>query len=144
MDSNGQKAYFDIIWTKLSTLPKPEWRAGIKSLELQAMTNTNMEPERLMTYATNILDGYPTLLRHGLFSTAKYPDITAWDLTRAINLCRFGFDVEFLTRDEALSKIQGFANTLYAIYDSWKSLSEGYPGRLLHMEWRWQRSGRKN
>jgi len=126
LEKNGHKVYFDIIWAKLSTLPKAEWRAGIKSLELQAMADTNIEPERLMTYATHILEGYPGLLSHGIFAKAKTPDVTAWDLTRAINLCRFGFDIEYLTRYEALQKIQAFAQKLYSTYDSWRSLSEGY------------------
>lgn len=126
LESSGHRIYFDMIWQKLRTLPKAEWRSGIKELELQALSIKDIQPERLKAFFANIVTGYPMLLQHGCFSTMKDPDITSWDFARAINLCRFGFDVEFLTREEALAKIKYFASKMYSIYDSWKSLSEGY------------------
>lgn len=126
LEQTGHKIYFDMIWGTLRTLPKAEWRNALKSLEHQAMTMENIAPERLHDFAANLLNGYSSLLASGCFATMKDPDILAWDLSRAINLCRYGFDVEFLNREEALERIERYAAKMFATYDSWKSLSEGY------------------
>lgn len=122
----GHRVYFDLIWSKLKTLPKAEWRSGIKNLELQALASDSIEEDRIQPYAENILNIYPILLAKGCFATMKHPNVMAWDLSRAINLCRYGFDVEFLTREEAMGRIRNYAQTMYSTYDSWKSMSEGF------------------
>jgi hypothetical protein len=126
LEKGGHRIYFNLIWNKFKSLPKSEWASSIKDLELEALNNKNLDSERLKEFFSNLLEGYTVLAKHGCFSTMKDPDITSWDYARAINLCRFGYDVEFFTREEALGKIKYFANKMYSIYDSWRSLSEGY------------------
>lgn len=126
LETSGHRVYFDLIWEKLHTVPKAEWRSAIKSLELQALVMDNVEADRLKMYATHLLNGYAPLLAYGAFEGQKHPDITAWDLARAIYLCRCASDVEFFTREEALERIKHYAGILQSKYDSWSAFSNGY------------------
>jgi len=123
---SGHRAYFNLLWNILKNKPKPEWRKAISDLEVQVLAMEDMEAEKIHPYAENILEIYPLLLTKGFFTTMKDPDVTAWDLERAINLCRYGFDLQFLTREEALERIMAYAKIMYNKYDSWRSLSEGF------------------
>ncbi len=122
----GHRSYFKLIWNLLKTTPKPEWRKAISDLEVQTLTMEDMEADRIHPYAENILEIYPLLLTKGFFSTMKDPNVLAWDLERAINLCRYGFDLQLITREEALERIVAYAKSMFTTYDSWRSLSEGF------------------
>jgi len=123
---SGHRVYFKLIWNELKTKPKPEWRKAISDLEVQNLTVEDLDSERFHPYAANILEIYPLLLTKGFFSTMKDPNVKAWDLQRAINLCRYGFDLEFFSREEALERILSYAQNMFKTYDSWRSLSEGF------------------
>lgn len=125
MESTGHRSYFKIIWAAIGKLPQKDWKKAIGNLD-HTSTDPDFDEERLEEFASNFVTYYPVLAGKNFFTTMKSPDVTAWDLARAINLCRLGFDVKYFTRDEALERIQRYAKMLYAIYDSWKSLSEGY------------------
>jgi len=123
---SGHRVYFKLIWNVLKTKPKPEWRKAISDLEVQTLAMEDLESERIHPYSENILEIYPLFLAKGFFSTMKDPNVKAWDLERAINLCRYGYDLQFLTKEEALERIVTYAKTMYKTYDSWRSLSEGF------------------
>ncbi len=123
---SGHRVYFNLIWGKLTSLPKAEWRSGISDLELESLGYDDIEESRLMEFARNLLETYSLLLHAGCFTENTTPDLTAWDYERAINLCRFGFDVGYFSRAEALEKIMSLASVMYEKYDSWKEMSFGY------------------
>lgn len=123
---SGHRSYFKLIWNMFKTTPRPEWRKAMGDLEVQTLTMEDMESDRIHPYAENILEIYPLLLAKGFFSTMKDPNVVAWDLERAINLCRYGFDLQWLTKEEALERIVAYSKSMYKTYDSWRSLSEGF------------------
>lgn len=125
MESEGHKLYFDIIWSAIGNLPQKEWKKTISKLEHKP-GDADFDAERLAEFAENLVSHYPTLTKKKFFATMKSPDVSAWDLARCINLCRLGFDVQYLSREEALDRIKRYAKKMYGIYDSWNSLSEGY------------------
>jgi hypothetical protein len=57
--------------------------------------------------------------------------ILAWDLGRNISLCRWGYEVGFLTEDEAWEKIMYYARKIQLFYNSWNEYGfDYYLGRL--------------
>jgi hypothetical protein len=57
--------------------------------------------------------------------------ILAWDLGRNISLCRWGYDVGFLTENEAWEKIIYYAKIIQPLYKSWEEYGyEYYMGRV--------------
>jgi hypothetical protein len=124
--TSGHKVYFDMIWQKFKSLPKAEWRSAIEGLQLTAMTMEDIDSERFQGYAENILDGYALLLQNKSIKKNVFPNVLAWDLERAIFLCRLGYDVKFFTREEALEYIVRFSDMLKKTYTSWKEMSNGY------------------
>jgi hypothetical protein len=63
----------------------------------------------------------------------KFKDrtILAWDLGRNIALCGWGYDVGFLTEEEALEKIMYYARLIQPLYNSWEEYGyDYYMGRV--------------
>jgi hypothetical protein len=57
--------------------------------------------------------------------------IKAWDLGRSISLCRWGYNVGFITEDEAWKKIFHLAGLIQSLYNSWEEYGYDYfMGRL--------------
>jgi hypothetical protein len=57
--------------------------------------------------------------------------ILAWDLGRSIALCRWGYNVGFLTEEESWEKIMELARRIQAIYQSWEEFGyDYYMGRI--------------
>jgi hypothetical protein len=52
--------------------------------------------------------------------------IKAWDLGRNISLCRWGYNVGFLTEDEAWEKIFYYARLIQSLYNSWEEYGYDY------------------
>jgi hypothetical protein len=52
--------------------------------------------------------------------------IKAWDLGRNISLCRWGYNVGFITEDEAWKKIFYYANLIQSLYNSWEEYGYDY------------------
>jgi hypothetical protein len=52
--------------------------------------------------------------------------IEAWDWGRNIALCRWGFDVGFLTEEEAWDKIMYYAEKIQPLYESWEDYGLNY------------------
>jgi len=58
-------------------------------------------------------------------------NIKAWDLGRGISLCRWGYNVGFITEEEAWEKIFYFAKMIRPLYNSWEEYGYDYLlGRL--------------
>jgi len=53
-------------------------------------------------------------------------DIMVWDLGRNISLCRWGYEVGFLTEEEAWDKIMYYANLIKPLYNSWEEYGYDY------------------
>jgi hypothetical protein len=61
----------------------------------------------------------------------KNRTILAWDLGRNISLCRWGYEVGFLTENEAWEKIMYYARKIQLFYDSWNEYGfDYYLGRM--------------
>jgi hypothetical protein len=58
----------------------------------------------------------------------QYKDrtIKAWDLGRNISLCRWGYNVGFLTEAEAWKRIFHYASLIQPLYDSWEEYGYDY------------------
>jgi hypothetical protein len=57
--------------------------------------------------------------------------ILAWDLGRTIALCRWGYNVGFLTEEEAWEKIMELARRIQTTYQSWEEFGyDYYMGRV--------------
>jgi hypothetical protein len=57
--------------------------------------------------------------------------IKAWDLGRNISLCRWGYNVGFITEDEAWKKIMHYASLIQSLYSSWAEYGyDYYMGRI--------------
>jgi hypothetical protein len=57
--------------------------------------------------------------------------ILAWDLGRNISLCRWGYNVGFLTEEEAWEKIMYYAKKIQLFYNSWEEYGyDYYMGRV--------------
>jgi hypothetical protein len=57
--------------------------------------------------------------------------IKAWDLGRNISLCRWGYNVGFITEDEAWKKIMYYASLIQSLYSSWEEYGyDYYMGRI--------------
>lgn len=52
--------------------------------------------------------------------------LLGWDLSRYISLCRWGYLVGYLSRDEAWDRIMPVARRLQETFDSWGDLGENY------------------
>ena len=52
--------------------------------------------------------------------------ILAWDLGRNIALCRWGYDVGFLSEEEAWEKIMYYARIIQPLYNSWEEYGYDY------------------
>ncbi|MDR2434075.1 MAG: DUF1266 domain-containing protein [Treponema sp.] len=69
-----------------------------------------------------------TILNWNIFNNR---DILVWDLGRNIALCRWGYDVGFLTEEEALEKIMYYAKLIQPLYNSWEEYGyDYYMGRV--------------
>jgi hypothetical protein len=85
--------------------------------QLQAMrSQVRNDPE-----ASNQLD---IAIKYGSVFGSK--SITGWDYGRYVFLCRRGYLVGYLTRDEAWQKIMPAARLLQSTFSSWDDLGENY------------------
>jgi hypothetical protein len=61
----------------------------------------------------------------------EFMTIKAWDLGRSISLCRWGYNVGFITEDEAWARIFHIARIIQPLYSSWEEYGyEYYMGRV--------------
>ena len=63
----------------------------------------------------------------------KYQNVTlkGWDLGRSVSLCRWGYNVGFMTEAEAWKRIFHIASTIQPLYSSWEEYGYDYfMGRL--------------
>jgi hypothetical protein len=69
-----------------------------------------------------------TIMNWNIFNNRS---ILAWDLGRNIALCRWGYDVGFLTEEEAWDKIMYYAKMIQPLYKSWEEYGyDYYMGRV--------------
>ncbi|PSL28273.1 DUF1266 domain-containing protein [Chitinophaga ginsengisoli] len=124
--NHGHRVYFKPIWNILTTLPVRERAAELEKLQ-QEFTAKGDEIS-VDLYASNISEGYKHLREEaGCFEGKKCKlDALTWDLGRAINLCRWGYDAGFLSRDEAIGHIRKYGKELLHNYTTWTNLGENY------------------
>lgn len=125
LHQEGHRKLYNVIWNKLKSVPMAEWAKSIEEAKFQLLTE-NSDYENIHGSALNIALGYKLMKKCGCFKKMKEPNILSWDLGRAINLVRWGYDVKFLSKDEAIELIRKYASEMRAVYNSWDALSEGY------------------
>jgi hypothetical protein len=126
LGNKGHRIYFKPIWHILTTMPVKEQAAELD--KLQAAFTAQGDDVSVHTYAFNISEGYKHL-REGsdCFEGKKCKlDALTWDLGRAINLCRWGFDAGFLSREETIRFIRKYGKELLHNYTTWANLGENY------------------
>ncbi len=123
LETAGHRRYFDLLWEKLRNTPVAEWALAVDGV---ALAFPGEEPDRIESFASNLVHGHDLLKAKGFFKEMAAPSILSWDLGRFINLCRWGYDAGFLGEAEALNRIRAGARRLKEAYPSWRALSEGY------------------
>jgi len=123
----GHTKYAHDLWAILINNPKPKWRPEIESLRLNYMSrDIDVTLQALMEYGDNLMNGYTMLRQSTIIKNECTPNILAWDLQRAIFLTRSGFDMEWLTKEEALEYIVKFAELARKTYSSWEEYSYSF------------------
>lgn len=125
LNDGGHRGHWKKIWACLQQIPSEEW-----SISSQIVANTlaadGADPETVAEYTENLVDGISNIKALGLLDNFNSWNCITWDYARAINLCRWGFDVGYLKKEEALSKIKGYATEIFSTYHSWEEVSMGY------------------
>lgn len=120
--TDGHRLAFNRLMKKLKGIKQAEFASVVDSIA----TELEEDFDSLMETATNAIAGQQLLRGRGLISADATPSILTWDLGRAINLCRWGYDAGFLEKPEALEIITACATMLKSSYQSWADLSAGY------------------
>jgi hypothetical protein len=124
--THGDRVYFKPIWNILTTMPVRERAAELE--RLQEAFAAKGEDISVETLANNISEGYKHLREESDCFEAKKCKLDAltWDLGRAINLSRWGYDAGFLSREEAIRFVRKFGKELLHNYTTWANLGENY------------------
>ncbi|SFN19934.1 Protein of unknown function [Chitinophaga sp. YR627] len=124
--TRGHRVYFKPIWQILTTLPVRERPEALDKLQQDFAAKGDDAP--IEEYAANISECYKHLREiSDCFEGKKCKlDALTWDLGRAINLCRWGYDAGFLSREESMRYIRKFGKELLHNYTSWANLGENY------------------
>lgn len=123
LEHAGHQVYFQSVWDIISVAAPQDVREMLESL--QRAVREQGDKTDVVAYGENLLDAHQYLTQtRGFFQNGGKTDILTWDLGRAINLCRWGFDAGFLGREEALEYISRFGRRLRQHYPSWENLSE--------------------
>jgi len=125
LEDGGHRGYFKKIWQTLQQIPKEEWAISTKKVAA-FLAEEGADPESVKEYTENLLEGLTYMKSLEIINESTRMDCTSWDLARAINLLRWGYDVGFISRDEALKRINKYAKSLTATYNSWMAVSIGY------------------
>ena len=65
------------------------------------------------------------------WDSCKFASIKSWDLGRNVSLCRWGYEVGFLSETEAWNKIMYYARLIQPLYRSWEEYGYTYAiGRI--------------
>ncbi len=129
----GDKENYNLVIKKLKDIPPNKWEYNVENALYdndtwlhQEGANKNVALKDINIFIKKVIESYTLLEDWGCFKTLPLPKIDSWDLGRAINLVRWGYDVNFLEKGEALYLIDQYYTQLKFIYKSWKSLSEGF------------------
>jgi hypothetical protein len=124
--TTGHRIYFKPIWQILTTMPVRERAEALDKLQQDFAAKGDDAP--VGQYADNISECYKHLREiSDCFEGKKCKlDALTWDLGRAINLCRWGYDAGFLSREEAMRSIRKFGWELLHNYTNWANLGENY------------------
>lgn len=123
----------------LQTLSKMEHNGHANALKnIQQVVREIIEEKRSF-YIIDVYNKYQlnskqynylkfTVTNWNIFSDRS---ILAWDLGRNIALCRWGYDVGFLTEEEAWEKAMYYAKLIQPLYKSWEEYGyDYYMGRV--------------
>jgi hypothetical protein len=119
--NEGHRASYQRIVTLMRGQSERQQRAQIERLAL------DIELPELVETFESLLAARGVLVADGLLpADAAPPSLLAWDLGRLINICRWCFDVGWLSEDECWRHILPAAHALQREYDSWSELSTAY------------------
>ena len=122
MENEGHSNSLKLIQTIL----KEEIVSITKIDEGNISVITNINEYQLPSRRYNYL--YFVYLNWDNYSTRT---IKAWDLGRNIALCRWGYQVGFITEEEAWNKIMYYAKLIQPLYKSWEEYGyDYYMGRV--------------
>ncbi|RPE08827.1 DUF1266 domain-containing protein [Chitinophaga lutea] len=125
LEGKGHRHYFGVIWKVMGDATAIE--------KLHGDVKSTGDKTDISWYADNIASGYRFLQEAGCFANGSKTDALTWDLGRAIALCRWGYDRQYLNEGEALYHIRRLGRQLRGHYTSWENLSENF--MLGHVMW---------
>ena len=103
-------------------------RAEFEEMGKQVSSMSATERQR---YEHDVQVNNRTLLQKVIVVEANYAklgkkSLIAWDYARYISLCRYGYTVGYLSKQEAWQKIMPAAIKLQSTYSSWLEIGENY------------------
>jgi hypothetical protein len=112
----------------LETLEKMEHDGHAATFEtikqiINKINNNSLQPNE---YELNKTDYNRLIYTVENWELYKDKTILAWDLGRNIALCRWGYDVGYLNKNEAWGKIMYFAKKIQPLYKSWEEYGTDY------------------
>ncbi len=116
LESAGHRAEYERIRQLFET--KGEFQRDASELLQGEPDAQNITAEAMVEFrknATGMLDFWK-----------EHRSILAWDLARAISLCRWGAAVGYLQEEEAWQRILGYAGQLRQSLGSWAELGQNY------------------
>jgi hypothetical protein len=117
----GHRASYQQVVTLVRGQPEYAQRALIERVA------ADIEQPELAETFESLLASMQLLVGDGLLAAdASPPSLLAWDLGRLINICRWCFDVGWLSEEECWRHMLPAADALSREYDSWSELSTAY------------------
>lgn len=150
MDERGRNTWLEVLRRDWEITSREELLETLDSLENGGHAASFREIQEIigliakvknnnLSEITDILNRYEwdtTIYNRFMYVTDnwdKYYDrsIKAWDLGRSVSLCRWGYNVGFITEDEAWDRIFHIARIIQPLYSSWEEYGYDYfMGRL--------------
>ncbi|MDR2747470.1 MAG: DUF1266 domain-containing protein [Treponema sp.] len=148
INENSRNKYLELLrrdWSVnnreelLETIQKTEsdgHAAALRSIKqiIQETLNEQSEFSIITVYNKYHLSSrYYNYLKFTVINWNRFSNrtILAWDLGRAIALCRWGYSAGFLTEEESWGKTMALAGRIQAIYQSWEEFGyDYYMGRV--------------
>jgi hypothetical protein len=148
MDEKGRNVWLEVLRRDWEITTKEELLNTVKDLENGGHTASLKEIKQIISEITEaknvselgsvfgIYEWNQTKINRLKYISSNWEryqnrTIRAWDLGRCISLCRWGYNVGFLTEEEAWENIFHIAKIIQSFYNSWEDYGYDYfLGRL--------------
>lgn len=114
---NGHRRYFPLVFAIIQQ-PTQNWPQFLN----ESVPNLDEETAAfILEYCENLKECADALIKAGdITAEDMHRGISAWDYGRVVNLCRFSFDMGFITEDEAWAEIDNIATKARQEFSNWR------------------------